>query len=218
MRYDTIIFDFDGTLADSSESIIKTIEETLHILGYKLKDKQKARELIGIPLAKTFRTLAGLEGEELNTAIKEYRSKYLQIALGSIKLFPKVKNTLNLLYNRGIKLAIASNRGSEVLNQLLKNFVITDLFKVVVGEQDVSHMKPNPEAVFRILDKLKTTPHRTLVVGDTVDDIEMGSRAKCDTCAVSYGNSPLDQLKASSPNFIIDNISQLLQELKINYE
>lgn len=210
MRYETIIIDFDGTIADTRKSIIKTVKETLKTLGFPLFEEKKIGDLIGLPLDIIFQKVANLNGSNLDKTIKEYRLKYYKIALSTITLFPGVENTLKKLHNKKINLVIASNRDKTILNKLLNYLKIFNFFSFIVGEQDVKNKKPAPDAVNFILEKLSISHNKTLVVGDTIYDIEMGKNAKCDTCAVTYGNNSINQLETVFPNFIIDKFSQLL--------
>ncbi len=215
MRYETIILDFDGTIVDTRKSIIETVRETLKCLGHSLKDETEVGKMIGLPLSTTFEKVAGIKGGELDLAIKEYRVKYPDIALDLIELFPTVKETLKVIHNNGFKLAIASNRGKEILNNLLEKFEIKHFFWCIIGEQDVENKKPAPDAVNLILKKLKKSSKDALIVGDTIYDIEMGKRAFCKTCAVTYGNGTFEELKAASPDFLIKNFSRLLNIIEI---
>ena len=210
MNFEAIILDFDGTIADTRKSIVKTVQETLKYLGVSLIKDEEVEKLIGLPLKTTFEEAAGFKGKYIDKAIEEYRSKYLKIALNSITLFPGVEKTLKTLYNSGFKIAIASNRGKKVLVKLLNFFGIASLFSFIAGEEDVRKKKPAPDVVNLILGKLNAPPDKTLVVGDTVYDIEMGKKAFTFTCAVTYGNSSIDRLKTASPDYIIDNFTQLL--------
>ncbi len=210
MKYETIILDFDGTIVDTRDSIVYTVKETLNKFGISSFNETKVQNLIGLPLKTTFKELARLNDKQVDNAIREYRLLYNRISFNKIHLFPNVKSTLIRLFKIGIKLAIASNRGKKVLTKLLNHLGITDLFLFIVGEQDVDNKKPAPDAVNLIIKKLKSTSEKTLVVGDTVFDIEMGNRAECDTCAVTYGYHGIEKLKSASPKYIIDNFSQLL--------
>ncbi|MHA1301823.1 MAG: HAD family hydrolase [Candidatus Helarchaeota archaeon] len=210
MKFQAIIFDFDGTIADTRMNIVNTFKETLESLGYYSFDAKRVKKLIGLPLKTTFIKVAGLEGEKLDRAILEYRFRFLKNAYDSIFLFLNVEKTLKILYNKGLKLSIASNRGNDILNKLLIKFGIHNLFLHTVGEQDAKNKKPAPESITLILEKLKITPDKIIMIGDTIYDILMGKKANCYTCAVTYGNNSKKELETVSPDFIIDDFSQIL--------
>ena len=137
-------------------------------------------------------------------------------------LYPHVIETLQTLRDRGVTMAIASSRSSEELRQLLSDLHIAPFFSVVIGGEQVTHVKPDPEAVLRILDtldesgshyqRLTTNDQRptTLVVGDMEVDIRMGINAHTSTCAVTYGYGHLSDGQRQTADYCIDRFDQLL--------
>lgn len=191
----TVILDFDGTIADTQNSIIQTIQATLKELQLPLANEIMVKELIGLPLKDTFERAASIKEEQiLEKAITIYRELYNIIGLSSIELFPNVKDTLEKLHRRNIILAVASSKGCDSLITLLEKLGIMSYISIALGEQDVKCKKPAPDMVLHILEMLKSLPHETLVVGDTIYDIQMGQNAGCRTCGVTYGNHTKYQL------------------------
>ena len=210
MQFELIILDFDGTIAESKLSILTTIKETLLDLGLSSIGDNKLKELIGLSLKKTFEKITGLKGIIIEEAIKKFRIKYPEIAYKTVYLFPNVEETLKKLYENGIKLAIASNKERNILTELFKKLNNVHFFSFIAGEQDAENKKPAPDVVNLILKKFNVSNEKTLVVGDTEYDIEMGKRANCFTCAVTYGYNSIEKIKPFSPDFIIDEFPQLL--------
>lgn len=211
MKFDSLILDFDGTLADTRDSIVITIKETLKRFGIKSVNEDEVKSLIGLTLKTTFENVSTLKGEQLDRAIKEYRLLYYKIAQKSVALFPGVKETLQALHGKDIKLAIASNKGKDDLTKLLKRLGVYSLFKYIAGEQDRAKKKPAPDIANYLIKKLDTTSGQTLVVGDTRFDVVMGKAAGCPTCAVTYGYHTKKELLEESPDFIIDCFTELLR-------
>lgn len=216
MNYKLIILDFDGTIADTRNSILTTVKETLKNLGMPLTlDKdEEIQKLIGLPLKTTFQKIAGLEGNTLEKVIKEYRTIYDEVSLRTVSLFSGVKETLENLHSKGLKISVASSKGKKSLNNLLKNLGISHLMSFIAGEQDVKNKKPAPDMVNLILANLNINPKNTLVIGDMIYDIQMGQTANCFTCGVTYGNGTIEELQKSNPTFIINNFSELLRILE----
>ncbi|UTR16386.1 HAD family hydrolase [Salipaludibacillus sp. LMS25] len=210
MRFETLILDFDGTLADTKNSIILTVRETLKYLNLPLANEEEIKKRIGLPLKTTFQDIAGLEGDNLENAIKEYRLRYDKISFETVTLFPGVRNTLEFFHGKGIKLGVASSKGKDSLALLLEHLEIASLFSFIGGEQDVSNKKPAPDIVNLAIKKLHATNSKSLVIGDTIYDIQMGRNAGCATCAVTYGNNTFEELNNSSPNFIVNEFPELL--------
>jgi phosphoglycolate phosphatase len=155
-----------------------------------------------------------LEDKELENAMKEYRQRYDKISFETVKLFPKVEETLKALYGKGIKLGVASSKGRDSLRLLLEHLKIGSVISFIGGEQDVMNKKPSPDIVNLVIKELRSDSSKSLVVGDTIYDIQMGKGASCATCAVTYGNNTIEELTKETPDYIISNFSDLLTIIK----
>ncbi|MDR0232676.1 MAG: HAD family hydrolase [Dysgonamonadaceae bacterium] len=207
----TIILDFDGTIADTRNSIIQTLQNVAEKLGLPNANESDIKNLIGLPLRDTFIQAYHISNEnDLQNAIKLYRTIYNEFCLNTVELYPNVKSTLETLFSKNIILTVASSKGKDVLSVLLKRLEIIEYITLVLGEQDVTNKKPAPDMVLRILEETKTLPKDALVVGDTIYDIEMGQRAECVTCGVTYGNHNETQLKEQGADFIINDFIKLI--------
>ncbi|WP_028374954.1 HAD family hydrolase [Leeuwenhoekiella sp. MAR_2009_132] len=213
MKYKTLILDFDGTLADTKESIIQTMKFVAHSFNLQNVDENLIESLIGLPLKTTFEKAFLLDEKLIEEATLIYRKHYNEIVIDTISLFDGVKETLLDLYSKGINLTVASSKGKAALIKILKKQNIYDIFSFVGGEEDAKNKKPSPDIVNLIIDKYNYQLNECLVVGDTIFDIEMGQRAYVDTCGVTYGNNTREKLEKQKPNYIIDNFRSLTEIL-----
>ncbi len=210
MKIKAVVLDFDGTVADTRQSIIATVKQTLNKLQLPIPDDSDIQTVIGLPLRDTFVKAAKISDEALiSQAITLYRELYNDICPTTVKLFPHVAETLKTLHDNGIILSIASNKGKQSLAQLLELLKISQYITCVLGEQDVLNKKPAPDMVLQILEQINIKAEDTLVVGDTQYDILMGQNAGCPTCGVSYGNHTREMLQEQGANYLIDDFSQL---------
>ena len=206
-----IIFDFDGTLADTYELIIKTNQAAMEAMDYPVRDEEAIRATIGLPLEAGIRALyPDLPEEALpqwcatyRRVFDVYKTQYLPV------LFPEVKETLEWLRDKGFVLTVASSRQSVSLNAFLRDLGILPCFRYVLGADNVSRAKPDPEPVLKTLRDLGYLADETLVVGDMPVDILMGSRAGAGTVGVTYGNSNRAQLLEAGAGFVLDHFSEL---------
>ena len=207
-----LIFDFDGTLADTQRGILATAQETLRRMELPPADDAALAATIGLPLIENFTRGAGLSPEEAQRAVAIYRSIFEEVGVPAIRLFPGVEETLAALAGRGIPMAVASSRGQHSLEMLMQHTGLDRHIplSLVFGVETAARPKPAPDLVYVILGRLGARPEETLVVGDTTFDIEMGRAAGCHTCAVSYGNQTAAQLATASPDYIIDDLRKLL--------
>ncbi|MEP0265376.1 HAD family hydrolase [Dokdonia sp.] len=209
MKYKTLILDFDGTLADTKESIIQTMRFVSNTLKTKNFDEGLIKSLIGLPLKTTFEKAFAFDKKLSKEATLIYRKHYNEIAIDTISLFDGVKETLIDFHKKDIHLTVASSKGKEALVKILKKHNIYNIFSFVGGEEDAKNKKPSPDIVNHIINTYTYQPNECLVVGDTIFDIEMGQRAHVDTCGVTYGNNTKDALKQQNPTYIIDSFQEL---------
>ena len=207
-----LIFDFDGTLADTRSGILSTAQEVLRRMGYPPADEEALCATIGLPLRENFTRGAGLPEEEADRAVAIYREIFEAVGVPAITLFPGVKETLATLAGRGIPMAVATSRGQRSVERLMNRLGI-DVYippERCFGLETVARPKPAPDLVYVIMGKMGARPEETLVIGDTTFDIEMGKAAGCRTCGVTFGNQSADQLAGASPDYLLDDLRKLL--------
>lgn len=206
-----IVFDFDGTLADTHELIVKTNQEAMKAMNYPVRDEEAIRKTIGLPLEAGIRTLfPELTDEVIPAWCAMYRNVFdvLKTQIVPI-LFPEVKETLEWLYGKGYVLTVASSRHSSSLNAFLRDMGIVECFQYVLGADNVAKAKPDPEPVLQTLRDLGYAAAEALVVGDMPVDIFMGARAGAGTVGVTYGNSNRPELTKAGADYVLDHFSEL---------
>lgn len=209
-----IFFDFDGTLADTTEGIVQCTLVTLQKLGLPASSPERIRSVIGLPLTGCFERGTDTPPERIAEACATYRKLFNEIAIPCTTLYPGTKETLAELQARGFTLALCTSRSNNSLNALLQVLGIRTHFSAIVTNEDVSHPKPAPDIALLALERLGAQPDETLVVGDTVFDLQMGRAARCRTCGVTWGNQDRAQLQTAGPDLIIDNFGELLAYCK----
>ena len=207
-----IIFDFDGTLADTSRGIINTFQATLDRMGVPEIDESRIKSVIGLPLKQNFTIGAGFSDKQADKAVEIYRELFMGIALKTTTAFPGVVETVKTLYERSIPMAIASSRSRPSLLALSKEIGIGEYIPEdhIFGVESVARPKPAPDLVYAIAARLGVKPEESLVVGDTTFDLEMGRAAGAHTCGVTYGNQTAAQLMGACPDYLIDDLRKLL--------
>ena len=210
-----VIFDFDGTLADTKENIILTFQMTMKELGVEIKSRQECAATIGLTLEDAFKVLyPGMAAEKYILLRDTYRRIFKENRKILVPgLFPEVMETLEELRCRGYLMSIASSRQSPSLQSFLEDMKIAHLFEYAVGGDNVEHPKPAPDAVLQILRHYNLSAEEAFVVGDMPFDINMATNAGVKSCGVTWGNADAAQLKESGANYIIDKMSQLLEIL-----
>lgn len=205
-----IIFDFDGTLADTSPVILATMEAAIAELGLPPKTESECRATIGLRLEDI--PLALWPGRHHIGAT--YAATYRRIFDEKknclrARTYPGVIDGLRQLHKSGYTMAVASSRSHKSLEEYLGYFGIARLFADIIGGNDVKKGKPAPDPVLAVCAHTDWLPADCLVVGDAVCDIEMGQNAGASTCAVTYGNQSQVELESAVPNLIVDSFPEL---------
>ena len=208
-----LLFDFDGTLADTALGIILTMQETFRTMGLPVPDEEAVKQTIGLPLVEGVRLLGNLSQEDSERGVQIYRSLFPTFELQHIVMFPEVPDTIKKLSEKGFRLAICTSRGKTSLERILSRYGLLDYFETAVTNSDNLTPKPAPDMVLALLERMDISADEAIVVGDTTFDIRMGSGAGCRTIAVTYGNHTPEQLESVSPTHIINRFDEIIDFL-----
>lgn len=209
-----IIFDFDGTLADTRELIVRTMQETIKILELEARTDEECASMIGLPLKQAFMDLIPMNDETGNRCAETYRQQfYKNNAVYKVPAFPHVLDTLRFLSQKGYTLTIASSRSHRSLMEFVHDMKLEETISYVLGADDVTHAKPHPEPVLMTLQYFGCQTTEAIVVGDTHYDIEMGRNAGVPTCGVTYGNGTRQELEDAGANYLIDDFKAIVDIL-----
>ena len=211
MKFKCIVFDFDGTLADTHVGIVRTFQETFRQMGLPVLSEEEISATIGLTLKDGFHAaVKNLSEAQADEAAAIYRKIFPGIAIPCITVFPGIIEVLGKLKDRGIRMAVAPSRSHQSLGTIAANIGVDSFFEVMYGAEDVVNHKPAPDMVMLALDFFKLTPDEVLVVGDANYDLLMGQGAGCRVCGVTWGNQSREKLASVNPDYIIDDIHQLL--------
>ena len=209
--YKLAIFDFDGTLVDSTPGIVDVMRVVID--EYKFEDTMLGtwRNLVGVPLPKQMEIiLPGHEpGFHLEVADR-YRAIYDGMAIEICPPFPHLMAMLDELRHKGVIVTIASSKRSHLVKVVLDHHDISHHFKMVVGAQDVSNHKPHPESVHYLLQQLAVEPEHAVVIGDSTYDLDMAKNAGVDAIGVLSGIHDHETLSKSEPRHIVNGLEEVL--------
>ena len=211
MNKDTklLIFDFDGTIANTLPHIINCILKCIDKFNLRKLTAEDIEKYNGAVLGNVIKVL-GATDEQL-PEIKKYYVDIFFDDVSDIYLYENVLETLKELKQRGYIITLASNRGRGTLIKLLGTLNILQLFDKIVCESDVENKKPNPDMVELVLKELKFTKDEALVLGDTNFDILMSKSAGCKSCYVCHEEKPNSKVIDLNPDYVIYNFNELLK-------
>lgn len=203
-----VIFDFDGTLADTSKGVLDSVEYALEKVGAPSFDRRVLRGFIGPSLYESFQAITGLSPEDAVRAIDFYRSYYQPKGIYECHLYPGMKELLKELSDKGIPLAVASSKPQVSLDVVVKYLGIEDFFDKIVGAE--LSVKSSDKLT---LVKRAALESNNVMTGDAVFDIRAARQAGFTSVAVTYGFNDRETLLKEKPDFIADNISDLKEIL-----
>lgn len=216
--FDFVIWDFDGTIADTKVAIETAVDATLEIFGYAAAAPGVVSAMIGLSLQTIFAKLASdAERDVIKAMEKQYRVEFAVVGPTSTTVFPEVVDLLKKLTSADTQSAIATSKARGGVTLMLDRLGIARHFVAVLSDDDVKNKKPDPEMVQTLCTKLHVPASRTLVIGDTIFDVQMGNDAGAHTCAVTWGNQTRDRLREASPDFIVEDPRALASVLSVPF-
>ncbi|PIC85005.1 pyrophosphatase PpaX [Sporosarcina sp. P20a] len=204
----TLLFDFDGTLADTNELILSSFEHVLEKHFPGRFGREEMLPFIGPTLHDTFSTIAPDKTEQL---IDEYREWNLAHHDDYVTEFEGVTDTLRKLYDLGFKMAVVSTKKRDMVERGIDLLDIAPYFETVIGLDDITNPKPDPEPIVLALKRLGRAPEESLMIGDNFHDILGGKNAGTRTAAVAWALKGEEYLQTFKPDFMLQHMSDLLK-------
>jgi len=205
-----VIFDFDGTIIDSMGSIYRILKELTRKHNLIEIEAPLLGELSGKPLREILMSRNPKIDPSLSRKMeKELFERYIKVCTDKCPPFPKVKETLETLRSRGIRLGVVTSTPREPLHSSLDSSGLKDSFDVILAREDVEQPKPAPEGILKALELLHAKADETLYVGDSPVDIAAGKAAGVRTVAVLTGLCPRACLEAERPDAVLRDLSYL---------
>jgi phosphoglycolate phosphatase len=214
-RFDLIVFDWDGTIVDSTAMIARCIQKAAADLGLTVPTMEQASHVIGLGLHDALARAV----PELNAGrIEEFSARYRHHWFAcehEIVLFEGVREMLAELTGRGVPLAVATGKSRRGLARAFDQTGLGALFESSRCA-DETHPKPHPAMLLELAEELAVELPRTVMIGDTTHDLEMAAAAGAAGIGVTYGAHPRDQLAACAPLALVGNVVELRQWLATN--
>jgi phosphoglycolate phosphatase len=214
--FDAVLFDLDGTLADSAEDIRRALECAFRDVGVGL-ERGVDHLVDGSPLEEIFAAaIPGGTTAELARFIEAYRHHYERAQHTTTRLYPGVRETIATLRSMlpRVKLAVATTKRASSAVSLIETLGLRDAFDVIAGSGATAmRPKPAPDLLLHVSEQLGVAPMRALMVGDTLRDVVAAQRASMRVAAVTYGLGNVQALIDARPDYVLEEFDELLTVL-----
>ena len=212
-----IIFDLDGTLIDSVPDLALSVNHTLKSLNRDTFSEDIIRTWVGngaTTLVK--RALSGsanikddIDEILFQEALEIFLKFYSNNLTTSTILYDNVKDTLISLKSKNYRLVIVTNKPYDFIQPILLGLDLDDLFEYYIGGDSLSQKKPNPMPLLHVCEKLNIATEKSIMIGDSKNDIIAAKEANMDSIAVSYGYNYDEDISIHEPNIVFDNFAEI---------
>lgn len=216
MRYETVIFDLDGTLLDTLEDLCDSTNFALSSFGYPERTLAEVRSFVGNGIGKLIeRALpGGRENHDYDAVLDKFKAHYAANCNNKTKAYCGICVMLDKLKAGGAKMAVVSNKVDSAVRELCERY-FPGYFEIAVGEREGVRRKPAPDSVFAVMESLAAKKESTVYIGDSEVDVQTAENAGIPLIAVSWGFRDREAL-ASLGDFDIADTENELERLLFN--
>lgn len=207
-----VMFDLDGTLVDSVPDLTIAVDTMLQELGCPTAGEAKVRLWVGNGATRLVeRALAdSASGVNAEQAFERFLHHYSESLTCRSRLYPGVLETLQALHAQGVQQAVVTNKPRQFTPALLEALGIDQYFAQVVCGDDLERKKPDPLPLLHVIACCQSTPSSSLMVGDSINDIQAARAAGCPVVAVPYGYNHGEPVASAQPDMLVNALTQLL--------
>ena len=210
-----IVYDLDGTLADTLQDITYAANAMLHDFRLPAVSTDQVRSYVGRGMRELVKNCLGnVEPEQVDQAMAVYRSYYGKHMLDTTKLFPGVRKLLEHFSSH--RQAVITNKPDPYASQVVQALGLSGFFIEVIAGDGEFPKKPDPTALRTLMRRLDVIPEHTVFVGDSTVDVFTGRNAGVVTVAVCHGFDSRSDLEAAGPDALVDDFAQLLELAKVH--
>ena len=212
-RRHVVMFDFDGTLADTKRAIVDTATEVLVGFGLPESELGDVSRIIGPPFPEAFSEIYGLSWSDARTVTDRYRQRYESLGPSAWPLFDGIKELLDELHAEGKKVCVATSKRQHVLEQALRDDGVADAFDIAFGKpSDIPFTKA--DTVASVLELLHADADDAVMVGDRLHDVEGAKACGVPCVGVTYGGTgDFEELSSAGACVVVDTVAQLAEVL-----
>ena len=211
MKFNTVIFDLDGTILDTLCDLRDSVNFALTINGLPCRSTEEIRAFVGngIRLLVERAVPENTDKETVDKCFIDFKEHYKINSANSTKPYDGIIDVLHQLKGKGVRLCVVSNKADFAVQSLVETY-FAGIFDFAVGEKDSVRRKPYPDSVFAAMEYLGADKTKTVYVGDSEVDVETAVNSSIPCVAVTWGFRDKEVLDKLNPEYIIDEPKQIV--------
>ena len=209
MRWDTVLFDLDGTLTDSQEGIVKSVSYALERLGRELPPRDTLTAFIGPPLHESFSAICGMDEAETERAVCEFRDYFARRGWAENVPYEGMAGFLAALHAAGLRLIVATSKPETSAQKILKHFSLERYFDLICGSRPEDRASADKASVVRAALTRAGAPKRAVMVGDRRHDMAGAHANGLEAIGVLYGYGSREELAAAGAEQLAADLNEL---------
>jgi phosphoglycolate phosphatase len=215
-KFQSLVFDFDYTLVDSSKGVVECVNYALEGLGLSPVNPELIYQTIGMSLPVVLKKLTGNENNNSQEFIRLFTKRADEIMVQKTVMFTNVPSAIQRLKQNDIMLGIVSTKYRYRIEEILKREHLLEAFYIIIGGEDVIQHKPDPTGLQKAIEILNTLPSKVLYIGDSLVDAETAKRAGVSFVAILSGTAKREDFTCFPVLKIFENMEQMTYWL-LNY-
>lgn len=202
-NFDTLLFDLDGTLTDSTEGIVRCLEYALERMGFDIpEDKNK---FLGPPLYRSFAEFCGMNEEQVNEAVRIFRERYSTVGLFENRVYEGVPEMLKRLRDGGKRIMVATSKPEVYAVRIFDRFGLSQFFEIVGGANINGTRNDKDEVIEYVLEKAGISDRSSvLMIGDRRQDVIGAHKTGLKCMGILWGFGSIEELTEAGADFIAE--------------
>ena len=213
MKYNTYIFDLDGTLLDTLQDLANAVNHAMRRMDYPERTVDEVRRFIGNGIRMLIKRAApqDISSDDYDKTLAIFMAYYLEHIADYTKPYDGIIDVINTLKQKGCKVAVVSNKADEAAKKVVKDF-FGDIFDLVVGKMYRFPSKPAPDSVLYVIETLGADKSKCVYSGDSEVDVQTAHNAGLPCVGVTWGNRDISELIAAGAEYIAEKPSEIIEK------
>jgi phosphoglycolate phosphatase len=209
-KYKLYVFDLDGTLVDTKLDIARAMQKVLGDAGYPKPGLDEVERAIGGGARNALKKLTGAGDDVMTPMLSSFIAAYEEMCSDNTVVYDGAEELLKNLKAQGAKLAVVTMKVRGATHKILKHHGLFDLFDAILTFDDLEKRKPDPDSLYMLQKRFDVSPSDTLMVGDSMTDLDYAKAGGVDACGVTFGYGVTEDMKASAPRYMISEFSEVI--------